>query len=76
VLFIFVKEGFFMKAETHLSFVFSPNELLAYIEFLRKDLIHIGLTNGFLNDRTIQASQELDYFIWQYQKITNTQVIK
>jgi hypothetical protein len=59
--------------ETPLSFVLTPNSLLAYIEFLRKDLIHIGLTHGFNNDRTIQASQELDYFIFQYQKITSKQ---
>jgi hypothetical protein len=56
------------------SFVLTPNELLAYIEFLRKDLILIGLTYGLLNNRTIQASQELDYFIFQYQKIASLQV--
>jgi hypothetical protein len=60
-----------MQTKTSLSFVLTPNELLKYIEFLRKDLILIGLTYGLLNDRTIQASQELDYFIFVYQKITS-----
>ncbi|MDP4103585.1 MAG: aspartyl-phosphate phosphatase Spo0E family protein [Bacillota bacterium] len=57
-----------------LSLVLNPNELLAYIDYLRNDLIIIGLTYGLLNDRTIKASQELDYFIFQYQKITSKQV--
>lgn len=63
-----------MKTETSLSFVLTPNELLAYIEFLRKDLLLIGLTYGLLNVRTIQASQEIGYFIFQYQMITSKQV--
>jgi hypothetical protein len=63
-----------MKVEASLSYVLFPNELLAYIEVLRKALIFIGLTNGLLNDRTVQASQELDYFIIQYQKIITKQV--
>jgi hypothetical protein len=63
-----------METKTSLSFVLTPKELLTYIEFLRKDLILIGLTYGLLNDRTIQASQELDYFIFVYQKITCKQV--
>jgi hypothetical protein len=54
-----------------LSLVLTLNELLSYIEFLRKDLIHIGLRYGLNSDRTIQASQELDYFIYEYQRITS-----
>lgn len=57
-----------------LSLILNPNELLAYIDYLRKDLIIIGLTYGLLNVRTIKASQELDYFIFQYQKITSKYV--
>ena len=57
--------------ETTLFSVLSPNELLSYIEYLRKDLIHIGLTYGYTNVRTIQASQELDFFIYEYQLITS-----
>lgn len=59
-----------------LSLVLNPDELLAYIEYLRKDLINIGLTYGLNNHRTIEASQELDYFIFQYQKLTGTTVIE
>jgi len=51
--------------------VLNPNELLSYIEFLRKDLINKGLNFGFNDDRTIQASQELDYFIFEYQRKIN-----
>ncbi|MCQ6282839.1 Spo0E family sporulation regulatory protein-aspartic acid phosphatase [Bacillus sp. EB600] len=36
----------------------------------------MGLSYGLINDRTIKASQELDYFIFQYQKITSKQVTK
>ncbi|MBY0099398.1 aspartyl-phosphate phosphatase Spo0E family protein [Mesobacillus maritimus] len=50
--------------------VLRPCELLTYIEFLRKHLIKMGLTYGFNDDRTIQASQELDYFIYEYQRVT------
>ena len=57
--------------ENSASLVLTPNELLDYIEFLRKNLIHIGLINGFKHDQTIEASQELDYFIFEYQKITS-----
>ena len=55
--------------ETSLSLILPPNELLAYIEYLRKNLIHIGLTCGFNHEQTIEASQELDYFIFEYQKL-------
>lgn len=51
--------------------VLAPDELLGYIEYLRKDLIHLGLTYGLNNRRTIQASQELDFYIYEYQRMTN-----
>ncbi|MFJ8268510.1 Spo0E family sporulation regulatory protein-aspartic acid phosphatase [Peribacillus asahii] len=57
--------------KTSLSLVLTPNELLDYIEYLRKNLIHIGLTFGFNHEQTIEASQELDYFIFEYQKVTS-----
>lgn len=53
------------------TLVITPSELLSYIECLRKDLIHIGLKYGFNHNRTIQASQELDFFIFEYQNITS-----
>ncbi|MCM3588900.1 aspartyl-phosphate phosphatase Spo0E family protein [Mesobacillus maritimus] len=56
--------------ETAVQFVLEPRELLNYIELLRKQLINMGLTHGFQDHRTIQASQELDYFIYEYQRIT------
>jgi hypothetical protein len=52
--------------------VLKSNELLLYIEFLRKELIQVGLTYGFNDEKTIYVSQELDYFIFEYQKITST----
>ena len=57
--------------ETSLSFVLAPDELLDYIEYLRKNLIHVGLKNGFNHEKTIGASQKLDHFILEYQKITS-----
>lgn len=57
--------------KTSPSLILTTNELLAYIEYLRKNLIHIGLTCGFNHEQTIEASQELDYFIFEYQKITS-----
>ena len=51
--------------------VLNSNELLSYIEFLRKDLINTGLIFGFHDERTIKASQELDYFIYEYQRMKN-----
>jgi len=56
--------------ETTVQLVLNPHELLNYIEFLRKDLIYKGLNFGFNDNRTIQASQELDYFVFEYQKMT------
>lgn len=51
--------------------VLTISELYRYIELLRKDLIQTGLTFGFNDQRTIQASQELDFFIFEYQKMTH-----
>ena len=55
---------------TYQTLVLTPNELLACIEHLRKELIRIGLTYGFNDERTIIYSQELDFFIFEYQKVT------
>lgn len=56
------------------TFVFSSFELRIYIEFLRLDLIDKGLNLGLNNDRTVIASQELDYFIYQYQKLIESKI--
>jgi hypothetical protein len=50
--------------------LFDREQLLAYIEFLRIELIKIGLKHGLSSDKTLNASQELDYFIYEYQKVT------
>jgi len=55
----------------HPSSLLEPNELLTYIECLREELIRLGLKYGFNHKRTIHASQELDYFIVEYQKLTS-----
>lgn len=49
------------------SAIFSKQELLQYINYLRKEMINTGLNHGLSNNFTIEASQELDYFIFQYQ---------
>lgn len=62
-MYIFVIRGIFMEK----SPIFSPLELRDYIEFLRNDLIDKGLKLGLTNEKTVLASKELDYFIYQYQ---------
>lgn len=54
--------------------IFSPFELKIYIEFLRIDLIDKGMKFGFGNETTILASQELDFFIYQYQVLTGSKL--
>lgn len=54
------------------SLIFSTIELRVYIEYLRIALIDKGHELGLTNDKTIQASQELDYFIYQYQMLTGS----
>jgi hypothetical protein len=56
------------------SLIFSPFELRVYIEFLRADLINKGLRLGLSHDRTVKASQELDYFLYQYQVLSESRV--
>lgn len=56
------------------TMIFSPFELRSYIEFLRKDLIDTGLRLGFNHEETITASQELDYFLFQYQTLTDSKL--
>lgn len=55
--------------------IFSPFELKIYIEYLRIDLIDKGQQLGLINEVTIEASQELDYFIFQYQLLTGSRNI-
>ena len=47
--------------------VLSINELQDYINFLRSDMIQKGSKYGLSSNVTVSASQELDYFIFQYQ---------
>ncbi|NHM29896.1 aspartyl-phosphate phosphatase Spo0E family protein [Neobacillus terrae] len=65
---IFVKRGWMMEN----SLIFSPFELKIYIEYLRIDLIDKGQQLGLINEVTVEASQELDYFIYQYQLLTGS----
>jgi hypothetical protein len=55
-----------------LTLALTPKELLSYIEFLRKELIRLGLEFGLDSDITIEVSQELDHFIFEYQRMSNT----
>ncbi|WP_445491888.1 Spo0E family sporulation regulatory protein-aspartic acid phosphatase [Niallia sp. 03133] len=43
--------------------------LLIYINKLRQDLIEVGLINGLASRETIQLSEQLDYYIIQYQRV-------
>jgi hypothetical protein len=51
------------------SFILNPFELRTYIEFLRIELIDTGFKLGLHHEHTIKASEELDYFIIEYQKL-------
>ena len=47
---------------------YSLNQLENHIHRLRKKLINVGMKEGFNNSTTLQISQQLDHFIFQYQK--------
>ncbi|ALC91351.1 hypothetical protein AM500_17260 [Bacillus sp. FJAT-18017] len=47
--------------------ILTPSELLKYIEFLRKEMIRTGFSSSFRSLQTIELSQELDFYIFQYQ---------
>ncbi|PKG23561.1 aspartyl-phosphate phosphatase Spo0E family protein [Niallia nealsonii] len=48
------------------------NNLLVHIQSLRKELIEMGLQEGFQSTNTIQISQKLDTYIVLYQKMVLT----
>ncbi|MEY8741553.1 Spo0E family sporulation regulatory protein-aspartic acid phosphatase [Bacillales bacterium AN1005] len=44
-------------------------EILDRIENVRKEMINIGLSEGFRSDKTLKLSKKLDDLILQYQKL-------
>lgn len=48
----------------------TKQELLTTIEYRRKELIELGLINGFNNPNLIKLSQELDQLIYEYQEFS------
>jgi hypothetical protein len=42
-------------------------DLVKIIEFLRAEMIQIGIQEGLTNEKTIRISQKLDTFITKYQ---------
>lgn len=46
-----------------------PYELRVHIEFLRKELIDIGLKMGLGHELTIHTSKQLDYLLNEYKKL-------
>ncbi|MCM3569828.1 aspartyl-phosphate phosphatase Spo0E family protein [Neobacillus mesonae] len=51
--------------------VLGPFELRLYIEYLRAELINIGQKNGLCHQLTIQASEQLDFFLNEYKKVSD-----
>ncbi|WP_084820274.1 aspartyl-phosphate phosphatase Spo0E family protein [Mesobacillus campisalis] len=49
--------------------ILDPIELRVYIEYLRIELMEIGNRLGLTHHKTVQCSEELDYFINEYQKL-------
>ncbi|WP_256236395.1 aspartyl-phosphate phosphatase Spo0E family protein [Bacillus sp. EB600] len=41
------------------------------IEFLRQEMIRIGIQEGLTSEKTIRISQELDTYIAKYQMMSN-----
>ncbi|GKU82903.1 aspartyl-phosphate phosphatase Spo0E family protein [Niallia sp. NCCP-28] len=58
--------------ETYKEKDYSLNQLENQIQRLRKELIHVGMEKGFNNSTTLQISQQLDYFIFQYQQFKSS----
>ncbi|WP_157827583.1 aspartyl-phosphate phosphatase Spo0E family protein [Niallia nealsonii] len=58
--------------ETYKEKDYSLNQLENQIQQLREELIHVGMKKGFNNSTTLQISQQLDYFIFQYQQFKNS----
>lgn len=51
-----------------LNTVVQKEELLQYIAKTRQKMINIAAQKGFVNNETIQCSQELDNLIMLYQR--------
>ncbi|WP_428912136.1 Spo0E family sporulation regulatory protein-aspartic acid phosphatase [Niallia sp. Krafla_26] len=49
--------------------ILGPFKLRVYIEYLRNELIEIAQKMGLNHQLTIQASEELDFFINEYERI-------
>jgi hypothetical protein len=47
------------------------SNLAKTIEFLRDEMIHIGIQEGLTNEKTIRISQKLDTLIAKYQSMKN-----
>lgn len=47
-------------------------KLKMIIESLRKEMIRIGIQEGLTSERTIRISQEIDYYILEYQSIISS----
>ncbi|GKU84011.1 aspartyl-phosphate phosphatase Spo0E family protein [Niallia sp. NCCP-28] len=57
---------------TYLEREYSLNQLESHIQKLRKELISVGMKEGFNDSNTVQLSQKLDYFILIYQQLKNS----
>ncbi|WP_077214366.1 aspartyl-phosphate phosphatase Spo0E family protein [Bacillus dakarensis] len=49
--------------------IFEKDDLIKMIEALRLDMIKIGLVHGLSSKKVIQLSEQLDYYIVQYQTL-------
>lgn len=48
------------------------NALLHYIKVLKEQLIRIGISEGLSSENTLRISEELDKYIYLYQRFTQT----
>ena len=46
--------------------------LLHYIKVLKEQLIHIGISEGLSSEKTLSVSEELDKYIYLYQRYKQT----
>lgn len=53
-----------------MSFLYNENHLEHKIESIRNEMIQTGMKEGLSSKKTVELSQLLDYYVFQYQQQT------
>lgn len=54
-----------------MTIIDNKNSLINTIEYLRAEMIRIGIKEGLTNNKTIEISHKLDLYIAKYQDLKN-----